>query len=171
MQPQIPKQIRWILIIGAIVTLAMLGSCSSESDADEIARVLADRLTDNLRFENGEQVAGGPPAFHEGEDWPQVEFVNPPNLTVTLGDSFFVDVKAAYDFPEEIDGAMVWVQGATSHIDIRDSVDDESLIMRLQAELLLDKELSGQTFDLYVSLYKGQETGLHETWRITIPDE
>lgn len=169
-----PLRIRFGLnVLLALFFFLSVLSCSesgNELSSEDIATELANRLTDKLQFENGEKADGGPPPYHEGEDWPQVEFVDPPDLTVSLGGSFSLDVKAAYDFPEDIDGAMVWVQDATTHIDIRDTVDQENLIMRLAAELLPDPELKGRTFDLYVSLYLGEETGLHETWRITIPD-
>ncbi len=139
--------------------------------SEDIASGLADRLTQNLTFIKGESVAGGPPPYHEGSDWPQVEFVDPPQQTVRLGDSFEMDIKAIFDSPQQIDGAMVWVKDSNFHIDIRDSVNLDTMKLHLEAKLLSDPELAGKTFDLYVSLYLGAETGLHETWRIEIPEE
>ncbi len=160
-----------LVVLGILATFGGLSSCGGDDDdLGDIAASLQDRLTNALKFYKGAVVDGGPPPYFEGDEYPQIEFVEPPEVEIVFGEDFELKVKTGYEFPEEIDGAMIWVKDSGLHIDVDEPVDSQSLLMILKGRLEDQADFHGQSFDLYVSLYKGSETGLHETWRIIVPE-
>lgn len=163
-----PVRLPGFALLG-LLWLALAAGCNKDSAADDVAGSLADRLSAAMNFEQGTRTAGGPPPYFDSPDYPQIEFVSPPEVEIVFGEAFELSVKADYAFPERVSGAMVWVKDAGSHFRITAPLDADSLLMTLRGWIAEDAALRGKTFDVYVSLFRGQETGLHESWRITVP--
>ena len=158
------------LLILCLLALFMLvlSSCSKESDAEDIAEALADRLTDALDFEGGKVKEGDPPEGQSGTDAPQIERAAGDDLR--LGAPYAFALESGFTQPENVDKAIVHVKDATKYIVVSGILASD--LMELVGRLKDDAELSGEKFELNFALQTSDGiTGQYKTLDVEVLDE
>ncbi len=168
--------------------LALHAGCSKGGSAEKIASGLEDRLTDALEFVGGKTINEAPPEGSGDSTAPQVKTVDAP-LQFRRGADFKVVLTSDFGHPEDVDKALVHVQGANKYIVInkplssfdnaevttkafeRKLLETISSIMSLNGVLADDNELGGEFVLEYALQTKAGVTGLFKERSMKIPEE
>ncbi len=140
-----------LLIIASITTLM---ACSGESEADKIARELADRLTDSMDFDDSTYEEGDPPPESENPEAPQIESVQ--GTLVQIGSPFVLFVESEFADPELVTQVIMQIENADGYVLIEATL--ENGVIRLPGELQADLQLKAQEFNVRMALQT--ESGL-----------
>jgi len=158
-----------LAIISAATACPALESCRSEQDADAIARALADRLQDALKFDNSETKKGDAPQGHtSGADYPAVTMLDAPQ-TLYPGQSFEIGLPTDFAMTDAIAGAAVQVDKASHYIEVHESYDSVAGRVILHGHLADDKKLIGHIFHVRIALLDDlSRAGNYVTWDLAI---
>ena len=157
-----------LLLLGFAIFL----QCAPEQDAGDIARALADRLTDALDFENGHPEDGPPPEDHAGDPaYPQIISMDAPSA-LGLGELFTIRLTTDFADTARIAGALVHVDLAAGHI-VVDAPYDEALgFVQIQGRLREDPRIQGRPFLVFVGLRDiDGAVGNYVEWRLNVTDD
>ncbi len=168
---------RFLVVFTMLLMLPslMLVACSSgggDSDDDDIQKELENKLTSALEFDGGEVVEGAPPEGESGDGAPQVESLEAP-AELRLGQGFTVSIESDYATPEDVDKAIVYIEGADNHIRVPGHLleDMQSFIMELAGNLKDDPDLKGKTFTVKYALQTSDgHTGLYREMTLKVMD-
>ncbi len=160
-----------MILSAGILVLLILSACSSDSDAGNIAKELADRLTDALDFDGGDVVDELPPDEHAGDNaYPQMQAVSGPN-SLAEGASFVLTLTGASDATEMISGAALYVEPADKHIRVEKSAGADG-VLELTATFTGGSELQGEEFSIKCALLDADGlAGNYLVWETSVPKE
>ncbi len=148
-------------------------SCSENSDAEDIAKGLEDRLTAALSFQGGELKDEAPPEGKDIPEAPQITTIDAPEKLYP-NVPFVVRLGTDFEKPLEVDKAIVRVVGATKHLVVTTPLVEGSAgwVMPLSGVLGEDMQLAGESFTLEYALQtKGGVTGAYKGKKLDIPEE
>lgn len=159
-----------IVLTGLMLILFWGCSSCSESDSEEIAEALEDRLTDALKFEGGTVNEGSPPESSSAASAPKLKSVIMSDR-LWMDDDFSVELGSDYSGASSVDTVVVYVEKATRHITVPSELKNQ-LIM-LAGTLAKDPEFAGKNFTLKFALQTAAEvTGPYASHGLQVsPDD
>ena len=109
-----------VLAVYVLFTSVLWLACSGDDDAADLARDLANRLTDSLGFDGAEPQDGAPPPGNEGAEYPQITGFEASTDTsdISYGEAFTLTLTTDFADMAAVIGAIAWVEDSTRHIKI-----------------------------------------------------
>ncbi|MBI5525601.1 MAG: hypothetical protein HY897_04640 [Deltaproteobacteria bacterium] len=146
-------------------------SCDEEQSEEDIAKALANKLTDSLGFEGGTVVEGTPPEDHaDNPDYAQVTGVQAP-AALAAGQAYAVSLNTNFADPRAVTGAVVYVDKADKFLKIDTALDPEALVLRLAGTFKGDPELVGKSFKVRLALHDADvAVGNYVVWELAIKE-
>lgn len=154
------------IFMGRIALFCILAvACSSAMSAEDIANSLSERLD----FDDGRVIAGQPPRENSGDnDYPQITKLKAPDV-ILEGKTFEILLETDFDEADDVDGAAVYVENATSYIEVEAEVNRQTHSMKLRGELSSTEGVPGDEYEIDIAMIKGGEAGNYERWKVVTP--
>ncbi|MBI5528766.1 MAG: hypothetical protein HY897_20745 [Deltaproteobacteria bacterium] len=148
-------------------------SCDDEQSEEDIARALANRLTESLGFKGGTVVEGPPPEEHRDDmDYAQVTKIQAPGA-LAAGQEYTVSLDTDFSNPRDVTGAVVYVEKADRHLKVKPlfGLDPEAMVMRLVGTFEGDPELVGKSFSVKIAMHDAETAvGNYVAWELAVRD-
>jgi len=168
------KHVVRLALLALLLALGFSGfsRCSPEQDEGDIARAMAERLSDALDFEDGHTEEGPPPEDHAGDPaYPQIVDMEAP-LELDLGELFTIRLFTDFADTSRIAGAIVHVDLAEGHIVIVAPYSDVDGFLQLEGRLREDPRIQGRPFLVYIGLQDvNGAVGNYVEWRLNVASE
>jgi len=158
-----------VMLFICIFLICLLTACLGEEDnLGNIDEDLSDRLTEALEFDGGEVKSGEPPTASDSSKAPQLDNIQ--GEDARLGAPFAFTLESDYEDPENVEKAIVFVEGATKYIEVDGVL--LSGIMELVGNLEGDEELRDKDFKIQFALQTDDGlTGEYQTFELGVIDE
>jgi hypothetical protein len=162
-----PKNIKCLAIMVTVLVFFGLFAwgCTKQS-AKQITEELANDMTDEMNFNNGQVKSGPPPAEHKAETgYPQSTIKSAPS-TLLLGQNFAVQLKQTDTSIST--GAVVFITPATKYITVAATVDSQG-IMTLTGQLAYDAELTDVEAKITIAMQRSDGgIGNYSEWKLAL---
>ena len=132
-----------------LLVFIVLPACETSSDTKKVLDTLADRLSDALEFDDGNELSGEPPASNDSSTAPAVKSLDAPE-EFRIGAPFILDIFSEYATPTEITAVIIQVKGAQRYIRVLAGMANGQITLSGVLEAV--SELKGQDFVLRIAL-------------------
>ena len=173
-----------VYCITAVLCLAFILRCAGQN-AQEIAKSLGEKLTNDLSITGGVTLPGTPPVEHPGDiTYPQIDTLTGPAF-IEPGASAEVSVHAAstgtlmLSAGGVVTGSILYIgtvdkvaiQNVAKYIQVTGTIDPTTGKMKMQIQLLSDASLIGHSFIVKVGLFNVNGVGNYLDWSFTVGSE